>query len=56
MPKLFERCQKEVDDALKKLEDSRTKDQKEQDKQDQVEKNYSWVPQICMHKQTKTYN
>ena len=32
MPKLFEKCQKEVDDSLKKLEDSRTPQQKEEDK------------------------
>ena len=41
MPALFARCQKEVDDALKKIEDSRTPEQVEQDKQDQNEKNYS---------------
>ena len=41
MPKLFDRCQKEVDDALKKMQDSQTKEQKESDKQDQNEKNYS---------------
>jgi hypothetical protein len=27
IPKLFEKCQKEVDDALKKMESGRTKDQ-----------------------------
>ena len=31
LPKLFEKCQKEVDDSLKKLEQNRTKEQKEQD-------------------------
>lgn len=34
LPKLFEKCQKEVDDALKKIEESRTPEQIEQDKQD----------------------
>ena len=32
VPKLMERCQKEVDDAIKKLQDSQTPEQKEQEK------------------------
>ena len=41
MPALFKKCQKEVDDSLKKQEKGRTKDQVKADKEDQNEKNYS---------------
>lgn len=37
MPELFSRCQKEVDDFMKKAQDAQSPEEKEQDKKDQDE-------------------
>ena len=41
MPKLFKKCDKEVDDYMKKVEDAQTPEEKEQDKRDQDESTYA---------------
>ena len=41
MPALFKKCQKEVDDYMKKLQETQTPEEREQDKRDQDEKTYS---------------
>ena len=41
MPELFKKCQKEVDDFMKKAQENQTPEEKEQDKRDQDESTYS---------------
>ena len=41
MPELFQKCQKEVDDFMKKAQDAQSPEEKEQDKRDQDETTYS---------------
>jgi hypothetical protein len=41
MPDLFKKCQAEVDETLKKLQDNMSQEQKDADTNDQVERNYS---------------
>ena len=40
LPALFAKCQKEVDDNMKKMQDNETAEEKEQDKRDQDESTY----------------
>ena len=40
MGDVFERCQKEVDDFMKKQQEKETEEEKEQDKKDQDESSY----------------
>jgi len=41
MGELFGKCQKEVDDYMKKIQDKQTPEEKEQDKRDQDESTYA---------------
>ena len=41
MPELFAKCQKEVDDYMKNMQDKQTDEEKKQDLEDQDQKNYA---------------